>query len=240
MGMIERRRKCRELIRRYYQDVPSREELLDRAISDVLLPDHVLLDAGCGADLPLLTQYGPKVSQAIGVDLCAPSVPLPPRTSVIVGNLETLPLRAASVDVLISRSVLEHLENPVAVFREFSRVLRAKGRLIFTTPNKYYYSCLLARLTPERLKAYYFRTVFGEDAYDNFPVHYRANTVAAFQKLADEAQFKFERVEPIRHYPYYLMFSPLLFRLGIFYDLTITALGLDGLQSNWLVVMERD
>lgn len=239
MGMLERRRKCRELIRRYYRDVPSREELLERAISEVLSPDHVLLDAGCGADLPLLAQYGPKVSQAVGVDLCAPSVPLPPRTTVVVGNLEALPLRAASVDVLISRSVLEHLEHPIAVFREFSRVLRPKGKLIFTTPNKYYYSCLLARLTPERLKAYYFRTVFGEDGYDNFPVHYRANTVAAFQKLAAQARFKLERVESVRHYPYYLMFSPLLFRLGIFYDRAITALGLDGLQSNWLVVMEK-
>jgi hypothetical protein len=36
------------------------------------------------------------------------------------------------------------------------------------------------------------------------------------------------------------MFSPLLFRLGMLYDWCVTAMGLDSLQSNWLVVMERD
>ncbi len=240
MGMAERRQKCRELIRRYYRDVPSREEVLDRAICDVLLPSHVLLDAGCGSELPLLARYGPKASLAIGVDLCAPSIQPPPHTYAVVGNLDELPLETGAVDILISRSVLEHLEHPMTVFKEFNRVLRPKGKLVFTTPNKYYYSCLIARVTPESLKSHYFRTVFHDDAYDRFPVYYRANTVGAFRRLAHTAQLRLVRVTAIRHYPYYLMFSPLVFRLGILYDRLITVLGLGKLQSNWLVVMEKD
>ena len=48
------------------------------------------------------------------------------------------------------------------------------------------------------------------------------------------------RLEPIRHHPYYFMFSPLLFRVGMLYDWIITALRVDALQSNWLVVMKKD
>jgi len=176
----------------------------------------------------------------VGVDLSAPSVARPPHTYSIVGDLGALPLKSDSVDLLISRSVLEHLENPIAAFREFRRVLRPNGRLVCTTPNKYYYSCLIARLVPESIKAQYFRTVFGEDAYDHFPVHYRANTVKAFRELASSSHLSLLRVEPIRHYPYYLMFSPLLFRLGMLYDWFITTWRFDALQSNWLVVMRKD
>jgi len=240
MDITERRHKCRELIRKYYRDVPSREKMLERNISDLLLPSTVLLDAGCGADLPLLSRYGSKVSLGIGVDLCPPSVQANGHIRPIVGNLEELPLQAGSIDLVISRSVFEHIENPVRVFREINRVLRPKGKLIFTTPNKYYYSCLIARLTPESAKDYYFKRVFEELPYDHFPVYYRANTEKAFRKLSTAAKFRLEKIEPIRHHPYYLMFSPLLFRLGILYDRLITALGLKWLQSNWLVVMRKE
>lgn len=227
------------MIQRYYGDVPTREELLDRAIGARLRPSDVLLDAGCGADVPLLTQYGAKVALAIGVDLCPPTVELAPPLSVMLGDLERLPLSAESVDLVMSRSVFEHLAHPLAVLREFKRVLRPGGALVFTTPNKYYYSCLVARVTPLWLKAAYFKRVFGEDAYDYFPVHYRANTRKAFRRLAGAAQLRLVHVESVRHYPYYLMFSPVLFRLGVLYDWVITALGLEWLQSNWLVVMEK-
>jgi SAM-dependent methyltransferase len=240
MGIPERRDKCRKLIGKYYRDVPSREQMLEQNISDLLLPSTVLLDAGCGADLPLLSRYGPKVSLGIGVDLCPPSVKANGRIRTIVGNLEELPLQAGSIDLVISRSVFEHIENPVRVLREINRVLRPKGKLIFTTPNKYYYSCLIARLTPESAKDYYFKKVFGEIPYDHFPVYYRANTEKAFRKFSAVAKFRLEKVEPIRHHPYYLMFSPLLFRLGILYDRFITALRLRWLQSNWLVVMQKE
>ena len=153
---------------------------------------------------------------------------------------EHLPLESESVDVVISRSVFEHLERPERVLREIQRVLRPNGRLVLTTPNKYYYSCLMVRVIPDWVKAYYFRTVFGDDAYDYFPVHYRANTRRSLRALAVAAGLQVESIEAIRHFPFYFVFSPFLFRLGILYDYLITWLGLDSLQSNWLVVMAKD
>ena len=68
---------------------------------------------------------------------------------------------------------------------------------------------------------------------------YRANTTRALHRVARRAALRVRSIRAVRHYPLYLMFSPLLFRLGMLYDWCVTALGLDSLQSNWLVVMER-
>ena len=213
--------------------------MFDRALGDVLEPGQVLLDAGCGSDFPFLKQYAPRVGFAVGVDLCPPTAAVEAPVHVAMANLEQLPFQAGRFDLIMSRSVVEHLDHPEPVFRELARVLRPGGTLIFTTPNKYYYSCLIALLTPESLKARYFRTVFGPDAYDHFPVRYRANTRRALRRVAAAAGLRVIRLEGLRHYPYYLMFSPLLFRAGMLYDRVVTGLGLDALQSTWLVVMEK-
>lgn len=113
------------------------------------------------------------------------------------------------------------------------------GRIVFTTPNKYYYSCVIAWLAPEPLKRRYFARVFGADAYDHFPVRYRANSRTAFVRLARRTGLALVRVEAVAHYPYYLMFSPLLFRLGMLYDRIVERLRADTLKSTWLVVMEK-
>jgi SAM-dependent methyltransferase len=239
MAMIDRRRKCRELMHRYYADAPSREQRLDEVVSSLCRPTDVLLDAGCGSTLALLERYAPKVAVAIGIDLGMPGRALHGAEHVVCGDLGHIPLDRESVDVIVSRSVVEHLDFPDAVFAEFARVLRRGGKLVFTTPNKYYYSCLFAWMTPERLKQWYFATVFGEDAYDHFPVRYRANTPARLRAIARASGLTIAHLEAIEHYPYYLMFSPMLFRLGIVYDRVVERLGADILKSTWLVVMEK-
>ena len=83
------------------------------------------------------------------------------------------------------------------------------------------------------------RVQFGDEGYDHFPVFYRANTRRALRRVAAHAGLVVEHVQAIRHFPYYLLFSPALFRLGIFYDRVVTRLRLDALQSTWLVTMRR-
>ena len=46
-----------------------------------------------------------------------------------------LPAEPESYDVVVSVEVIEHLENPRFVAREWFRLLRPNGRLIFSTPN---------------------------------------------------------------------------------------------------------
>ncbi|RPI57166.1 MAG: methyltransferase domain-containing protein [Acidobacteria bacterium] len=49
---------------------------------------------------------------------------------------EPLPAPDGAYDAVVSTEVIEHLENPRAVFRELGRVLRPGGHLLLTTPNQ--------------------------------------------------------------------------------------------------------
>ena len=239
MSLVEREAKCRVLQRKYYAGLPSRDWFVDQAVSSVLRPGDTMLDAGCGDTLALLNRYATRVSFAVGVDVVKASATPVVNAAVVVGDLSALPLRDRSFDLVVSRSVVEHLSDPRAVFRELGRVLKPDGRLIFTTPNKYYYSSLVAGVIPYSWKDAYMRGAFGDDGYDHFPVFYRANTRRDLRRVAAHAGLVLERVQALRHFPYYLLFSPTLFRLGILYDRVVTRLRLDALQSTWLVTMRR-
>jgi hypothetical protein len=57
---------------------------------------------------PLLARYGPKVSLAVGVDLCPPTVAVPPRSAMMVANLEgILWLLLLNLDVELNRFAVE-------------------------------------------------------------------------------------------------------------------------------------
>ena len=129
MGMVERHAKCRALVRKYYSDVPTREAMLERTLTPLLRPTQALLDAGCGDTLALLREYGPKVRFAAGVDLELPRGEAA-GFRLARSDLTALPFRDAVFDVVVSRSVIEHLEHPVIVFNEFGRVLAPGGKLI--------------------------------------------------------------------------------------------------------------
>src|SRR5207302_7081240 len=92
------------------------------------------------------------------------------------GDLGHLPFPADHFDMVISRSVVEHLEDPKRVFREFYRVLRPGGKVIIITPNKYDYVSLIAALTPYRLHRALVSKIFQVSEDDVFPTLYRANT----------------------------------------------------------------
>ena len=111
--------------------------LLDAAAGVLKPGTHVLeFGAGTGSLIGMLRESG--FDGAItGADIL-PKPELPGTgVSWIEGDLnERLPAADASFDAIISTEVIEHLENPRAVFREFRRLLRPGGALLVTTPNQ--------------------------------------------------------------------------------------------------------
>ena len=93
---------------------------------------------------------------------------------------EPIPLAAASFDAIVSAEVIEHLENPRAVFREFRRLLRPHGRLLLTTPNQ------------ESIRAFASLVLRGHfvDFLDgSYPAHITALVRKDFERIAAEAGF---------------------------------------------------
>lgn len=193
-----------------WQPATARYEAL---IRERLAPDTRLLDLGCGRG-GVLEQLGDAANCAVGLDpdhasLVEHRLPALPRAVAAAG---ALPLPRASVDLVISSWVLEHLPQPERSFGEVARVLRPGGAFIFLTPGAASPAALVNRaLHP--LQSRLVPRLYGRAEADAFPVVYRANSRRQIEQLAAGAGMHVARLEMIED-PTYFAFHPLLFRLN--------------------------
>lgn len=208
-------------------------------IKTYLQPGQRLLDAGCGRYMKFCKEFS-DVAEVVGIDLESTLETDNQRTPFgIRGDLGRLPFGSDHFDMVISRSVVEHLEDPPQVFREFCRVLRPGGKVVIITPNKYDYVSLIAAATPYRLHRALVSKIFQIPADDVFPTLYRANTLSAMDRALESAGFEKREIGTINHYPAYLMFSPTLFRVGVWYEKLTSLKMFKSLRGSILCVYEK-
>lgn len=224
------------LLARYYAGVPHPYKLFENKVN-ALLGDGslVLLDAGCGRTVPVLRKYLGRARRLIGVEL-VPFTDVPAGIETHNSDLAHLPLADASVDLIMSRSVFEHLTDPESVYREFSRVLKPGGRVVFLTANMWDYGTLVARLVPNRLHGRIVKVVEGREEEDTFPTAYKTNTRAAVDRLAAASGFEVESFDYLSQYPNYLMFNGLLFLVGTGFEKLISRFQALKFLRGWIMV----
>lgn len=233
------RQKCQQLFDRYYAGYKFFDVLYWELIKKYLRPGCLILDAGCGHYLNLGRRLSGE-AQVIGIDL-EPNLLTDNRHApfAIRGDLGRLPFPSESFDLVVSRSVVEHLADPTLVFLEFSRVLRQGGKVITVTPNKYDYVSVLAAITPHWLHRRLVSKIFGVSADDVFPTLYRANTRSSIRKAMTGSGLVERELKIITHYPAYLTFSPVLFRLGVLYERLTLLECFSSLRSSIVCVFEK-
>jgi SAM-dependent methyltransferase len=126
-----------------------------------------------------------RCRKVIGVDV-DPIVSTNPTIdeAYVIGADGRIPLPDESVDLIFSRASFEHIENPASTARELSRVLRCGGWLSATTPAKWGYVAIGARLVPNVLHPYAVRVLVSgrRGRADVFPTYYRLNTIHAVRR----------------------------------------------------------
>lgn len=93
---------------------------------------------------------------------------------------EPLPIRGTLFDLIISVEVIEHLENPRRIAREWGRLLKPGGALIVTTPNVESWRSIISLI---------FRGHFVAFTGKSYPAHITALTRLDFSRLLTEAGF---------------------------------------------------
>lgn len=227
-----------KLLRKYYGSSKHPYKFYEQKIDSLLTHDAVLMDAGCGRTVPVLRTYLGKAKRLIGVELVE-FTDVPTGIETYNANLAKLPLADSTVDLIMSRSVFEHLSDPESVYREFSRVLRPGGAVVFLTANMWDYGTLVARLVPNNYHAKIVRYTEGRAEEDTFPTAYKTNTRADVERLAKSAELQVENFQYLSQYPNYLLFNGALFFLGMCFEKLISHFEALRFLRGWIIVTLR-
>jgi SAM-dependent methyltransferase len=218
----------------FSQEHPYR--ILEREVERYVRPEHTLLDAGCGRTAPVLTKFKGRVRRLIGVDI----VDFPSRATgmeLLKHDLSRLPLESECVDVVVSRSVMEHVTDPAPVYAELFRVLKPGGPFIFLTANLWDYASIIAKLVPNRFHPWIVSKTEGRREEDVFPIAYRTNTRRAVSKWARQTGFDVVSFRYLGQYPSYFMFNGFLFLLATGYEKLISKVTALSFLEGWIFVI---
>ena len=180
-------------------------------VAQALESVETALEVGCGdgAVAPFPWRLFPHV-RLLGVDPDPTAASHPYAEQVFTPSASgSWPIESGSVDLLLARYVLEHVERPAAFLAEARRVLRPGGRFLFLTPNRLHPAVLASFWLPLRLKRRILQSTRGVETDDVFPTWYRMNTPATLDRLLQDAGFGEIRMETCEYEPCpYIAFCP--------------------------------
>lgn len=223
---------------RFFGDDEHPYRTFEKVVEGLLHPSAVLLDAGCGRRAPVLARFRGKAARLIGVDLVEFPEPVD-GVELQNGDLARLRLPDASVDVVMSRSVMEHVTEPRAVYAEIARVLKPGGHFVFLTGNLWDYAALIATAVPNRFHPWIVARTQGRAEADVFPTAYKTNTARAVRKWAASAGLDVLDVRYMGQYPTYFMFSAPLFVVATAYEKLIRRFHALRFLRGWILVTIR-
>lgn len=211
-----------KLDRRFYPSHARNwdDHLFRDRILKYLSLDKTVLDLGAGAGIVDAMNFKGLALKVCGVDLDPRVETNPMLDEGRVADAGGIPYPDQAFDVVFADNVVEHLADPLGVFRDVHRVLKPGGVFLFKTPNKTHYMPTIARLTPHRFHQFINR-LRGRAEVDTFPTLYRANTAADVGRIGLEAGFRVASVDRIEGRPEYLRMTWPTYLLGTVYERTV-------------------
>lgn len=226
------------LKKKYYKDYKSPFLHFNDEVQKSIGEDAVVLHVGCGADNSIGLRT--RAKKTIGIDLDYWILDNSDIDLGVIGNINHLPLSAKSIDVVVSRWVVEHLPDAHEPFLETARVLKPKGRFIILTPNRYHYSGFITSLVPHQAQKWFVKYLLHGNPAEVYPTYYRANTLKKLRTLAVKSGLVIEKVQMIESAPTLLGFSRFTYLIGILFERILNRVyWLKGFRSAILVTFQK-
>ncbi len=114
---------------------PMLEQLRIFKVRKYIPKGGVLVDIGCGDNMPLLKSVSSVMKKCIGIDIDTKPKKMG-NISVLQMNIQKkIDLPSGSADAITLLAVLEHLKYPEDVLKECKRILKPGGVLLVTVPS---------------------------------------------------------------------------------------------------------
>jgi ubiquinone/menaquinone biosynthesis C-methylase UbiE len=238
------------LIERYFPGYRSPKVRYQTLLDSVVDADTSWLELGCGkricADDALNAGLPRRARFVVGLDRDPYLEKHSSIDNLVCADAAALPFRDGAFNLVTASFVLEHLEQPEAVFREIARVCAPGGRVVVFTPNLANYGMIIAAATPYKFHlwykklAYFFaRGEWTDHEEDMFPTFYRANTVGRLRRLMRQAAFKVERLEWVGMAHSFGFIKP-LYIASLLFERIIDRRHLEALKADILGVFVRE
>jgi len=226
------------LAEKYFGDSVHPYAIFEDVVRKHLRPEDALLDAGCGHGAPVLRKFLGAAHELVGLDVVNFDSAIP-GLRLVNRDLTDTALPDESIDVVMSRSVMEHITDPANMYLEMHRILRPGGYFIFLTGNMWDYSAIIAKLVPNRYHPWIVERTQGRKEQDTFPVAYKTNTRRAVTKYANEVGFDVSSFAYLGQYPCYFLFNGPLFLVGTAYEKLISRFSMLKFLRGWILVVLR-
>jgi len=208
----------------YRKNKNELEAKINKTISNYLIADSkisILLDIGAGEkgsfNHPALNKY-----KRIAVDIDQIALNKNQTTPFkVCADIRNLPFDEKSVDAIISRDCLEHVEKVDIFFSEMRRIVKPGGVFLTILPNKNYLISLFAFLMPNVINNFFWRSLLNKSSMP-YPVFYEINTKKSWMDFSKNYDFdiiKFEYFNYVSHW--FLRLPRILFWLIMFLHLPL-------------------
>lgn len=187
-------RSVQQLRSQLFARTPRDRDAYHAAIAERLRPALDVLDVGCGKGHLNPFPWGdhPDV-RLVGIDP-DPEAQQNPWLAEFHLLEEGKPwaIPDGSVDLVVCRYVLEHVEDPDHFLSEVRRVLRPGGSFVFLTPSRYYPVMVVSHWLPHALHQRILARTKKSAAHDVFATFYRMNSKRDLRRQADQHGFRIE------------------------------------------------
>lgn len=206
-------------------------------------PNRAALDIGGGHLCPYAHRRDPALdSHVISLDILLDQVKQNELAdSKIVGDAcGLLPIAADSVDIVTSRSVLEHLYDNDSFIEESHRVLRPGGHSVHVFPCKWAPFAIINRILPNKLASWLVHAIYPNwQAVCGFRVFYRNCDHDNMARVFRSYGFEVEDVH-LRYYQsiYFRFFVP-FYMISVLYDLALWKLDFKQLACQIIIVARK-
>jgi SAM-dependent methyltransferase len=229
-----------DLINSWFPPASHPYRSLERQVQDLIKPDDVVLEIGCGRTAPLLRKFKGTAGTLMGIDLVDFTIDDPDIQLLNNDVADMKDIADGCIDFAFSRSVIEHVSDIDRCYAEIYRILKPGGTYLFLTPNFWDYGSLISYLTPNQFHPSIVARTEGRAEENTFPAFYRSNTRRSIGRLAKAHDFQFRSLDYLGQYPAYFVFSRTLFILGAAYEkLLARHASLHWLQGWMLCTLEK-